>query len=231
MTISSATKRNDYVGNSAGHIYAYSFRINDESHLRVTVRDTDGVETTLTLNTHYSVTGVNAAAGGNVVLTAGAFAWLTANELTADYALAIRRIVPLKQETDIRNQGTYFADIHEDVFDYLTFADQQQQDEIDRSVKLPESVSASAFSMLLPADIADNPGAAIVVNSAGDGLSLGDSSDHARVFRSATYAALKALAAAAPTIQRWGWATDIKQQLFYTADLTVGDDGWIVTGG
>jgi|CXWL01.1.fsa_nt_gi hypothetical protein len=232
MSLSSASRRNDYVGNGAASTYAYGFRITDETHLRVTVRNTDAEETTLTLNTHYTVTGVDAAAGGNVLLTAGGFAWLTANKLTTDYALAIRRIVPLKQETDVRNQGTYFPEIHEDAFDYLTFIDQQQQDEIDRSVKLPESVASAGFSTALPADVAVNPGAAIIINDDGDGLALGDTAtDVARVFNSTTYAALKALSAAAPTVQRQGWATDIKQLMYYCADVTVGDAGWFPIGG
>lgn len=234
MSLSSANKRNDYVGNGAASTYAYTFKITDESHLRVTVRLTTGVETTLTLNTHYTVTGVSDSGGGNVVLTAGAFDWLTTNLLTDDVALTIRRVVPLKQETDIRNQGVYFAEIHEDVFDYLTFIDQQQQDEIDRSLKLPETVAAAGFDTELPPDIADNPGAAIIVNDDGDGLALGATSTFAtdRIFPTgATYASLKAAAAAAPTSQRCGWATDIKQFMLYTADVTWGDDGWINLGG
>jgi hypothetical protein len=232
--ISSATNRNDYVGNGAASTYPYTFPIVDESHVRVTVRLTTGSEQTLTLNTHYTVTGVGNAGGGDVVLTAGAFAWLTANKLTTDVALVNRRVVPLTQQTDIRNQGSYFADTHEDVFDYLTSIDQQQQDEIDRSVKLPETVAAAGFDPTLPPDIADNPGAAIIVNDAGDGLSLGATSTFAadRIFPTgATYASLKAAAAAAPTLQRCGWASDIKQFMFYTADITDGDGGWIPWGG
>lgn len=235
MTISSTNRRNDYVGNGAVSTYAYTFLITDETHLRVTVRDTDGVETTLTLNTHYTVTGVDTAAGGNVVLTAGSFAWLTSNKLTTDYALAIRRVVPLKQETSIRNQGgAYYASLHEDVFDYLIFVDQQQQDSIDRSVKLPESVSPSDFRTELPADIADNAGSSIMVNEDGDGLTLSAAADAPveRVFPSGlTYSTFKAAAAAAPTTQRMGYCSDIQQYMFYCANTAIGDDGCFALGG
>ena len=232
MSLSSANKRNDYIGNGAVDTYAYGFRITSASHLRVTVRDADDVETTLVLNTHYTVTGVDAAAGGTIVLVNGAFDWIDADgDLESGYSLAIRRVVPLTQETDVRNQGDFFPEVHEDAFDYLTFIDQQQQDEIDRSVKLPESIAAADFSPALPADIASQPGAVIIVNADGDGLSLGDTAtDVARIFNSATYAALKALSAAAPTVQRFGWASDIQQLMFYCGDVTVGDSGWIVVG-
>ncbi len=232
--ISSETNRNDYVGNSAAATYPYTFPIFDESHVLVTVRLTTGVESTLTLNTHYTVTGVSDSAGGNVVLTAGAFSWLTANKLTTGVALAIRRDVPLKQETDVRNQGSFFPETHEDVFDYLTMVDQQQQDEIDRSLKLPETVSAADFDATLPADIQDNPGTALIVNEDGDGFILGvtESLGVSRPFPvGATYASLKAAAAAAPTLQRQAWCVDIKQLMFYCADATVGDGGCFPIGG
>jgi hypothetical protein len=233
MAISSTTSRNNYTGNDAVDTYSYTFKITDETHLLVTVREiATGVETDLTLSTHYTVTGVDESGGGNVVLVNGAFDWLDADgDLSSDYNISIRRVVPIKQESDIRNQGDFFPERHEDAFDYSCFIDQQQQDEIDRSVKLAETVSPSDFDVTLPADIEDNPGAAIIVNDDGDGLSLGVSSFNInRIFYTATYAALKALAAAAPTLQREGWATDTQQRVFYTADVTVGDDGWIVLG-
>ena len=58
MTISSTTDRNDYTGNASTGTYAYGYKIFANTDLVATVRDTDGVETTLTLTTHYTVTGV-----------------------------------------------------------------------------------------------------------------------------------------------------------------------------
>jgi hypothetical protein len=59
--------------------------------------------------------------------------------------------LPLSQSSDIRNQGGFFADVHEDTFDHLVMIDQQQQDEIDRSFKLPETEAGSAAAVILPA--------------------------------------------------------------------------------
>lgn len=131
MTISAANNRNDYTGNGATDTYSYTFRILAESHLKVTIRDTDNVETLQVLNTDYTVTGVGAAGGGTIVLTAG--------NLTTDYEISIRRVLPLTQGTDIRNQGEFLPEIHEDEFDRGVMISQQQQDEIDRSVKLSET--------------------------------------------------------------------------------------------
>jgi len=233
MALSSATSRNDYTGNGAASVYAYSFRITDQSHLVVTVKDTSDVETSLSLTTDYTVSGVNSASGGNVTLVNSSQSWLTGGNLKSNYKLTIRRSVPLTQLTDIRNQGSFLPETHEDQFDRHTMADQQQQDEINRSVKLPETIPSSTFDPELPATITQVADRVLQVNSTKNGWALGASAtvDVARMFTSDTYASLKTAALAAPTLLRWGWATDIKQLVFYTADTTVGDAGWISVGG
>lgn len=131
MTIASTTNRNDYVGNGAVSVYSYTFKIFAETDLLVTQRDTDDVETTLVLTTDYTVSGVGETSGGSITLVAG--------NLTTGYALTIRRVRPLTQETDIRNQGDFFANTHEDQFDDSIMIAQQQQNEIDRSLQLAET--------------------------------------------------------------------------------------------
>jgi len=170
MTISSTTNRVSYTGNGAVDTYAYTFRIFTKNDLRVTVRDTDDVETTLTVDTHYTVTGAGDEGGGNVALVNGAFAWLDADgDLKSNYVLTIRRVRALKQETDIRNQGEFYPENHEDAFDHFVMVDQQQQDSIDRAVKLPETVTSSAFDPTLPSDIAGVADSVPVTNASGDG--------------------------------------------------------------
>lgn len=148
MTVASATNRNNYDGNGTADTFAYSFKIFDQSHLLVTVmNDSTGVETTLAITTQYTVTGVGDPNGGNVVLVDDGSDWIDASgDLDTGYSLTIRRVVPLTQETDIRNQGDFFPEAHEDQFDLLVMIDQQQQDEIDRSLKLNETSELSGFT-------------------------------------------------------------------------------------
>lgn len=154
MTVASAVSRNDYVGNGAVDTYAYSFKIFAETHLLVTIRDTSDAETTLSLTTHYTVTGVGVTNGGNVVLVNGGFAWLDGDgDLLTGYTLTIRRVLPLTQLTDIRNQGSFFPEIHEDQFDRMMQIAQQQQDELDRSMKLPETIDPDDVSPTLPVPV------------------------------------------------------------------------------
>ncbi len=142
MTVSSTTSRNDYIGSGSTATYSYTFKVSDESHLLVTTRNTSDVETTLVLNTNYTVTGVGDANGGTIVLTAGV--------LASGYALAIRRNPPITQLADLRNQDGFYAEVHESAFDLATQVDQKQQDEIDRSLRLPETVSPDDVSTALP---------------------------------------------------------------------------------
>jgi hypothetical protein len=131
MTIPSENYRNDEIGNGATDTYNYTFKITSEDEIKVSQRDTDDVETELTLNVDYTVTGVGALNGGSIVLTAG--------NLTTDYHLTIRRDSDLTQLTDVRNQGDFFPEVHEDTFDHLASVSLTQQSEIDRSVKISET--------------------------------------------------------------------------------------------
>lgn len=145
MTVSSETSRVEYTGNGATSVYAYTFKIFDESELLVTRRNLSDVETTLVLNTDYTVSGVGVSSGGNVTLTAG--------NLTSGFILTIRRVRELKQETEFRNQSEFYPELHETAFDKLVMIDQQQQDEINRSLKLAETIDPADFDPTLPSDL------------------------------------------------------------------------------
>lgn len=173
MTISSTTSRNDYTGSGAVSVYAYGFRIFTNADLLVTIRTTAGDESTLALTTDYTVSGVGELNGGNITLVNASQSWLTSGNLKSGYHLTIRRVLDLKQSTDIRNQGNYFPEDIEDEFDRGVMISQQQQDEVDRSIRIAETVASSGFDTSLPADIADHAGSAIIVNSTGTGLALG----------------------------------------------------------
>lgn len=171
MTVSSTTNRNGYTGNDSTATYAYSFKIFETSDLVVIVTKTsDNTETTLTLTTDYTVSGAGDTSGGNIVLVDASQAWMSASSfLDTGYTLAIRRVLPLTQLTDIRNQGAFYPEGHEDQFDKLLMVSQQQQDEIDRASKLPESVDPATFDTAIPVPEASK---ILGVNVAGDGFFL-----------------------------------------------------------
>lgn len=225
MSISSATNRNDYTGNGATSTYNYTFRIFEDSDLTVIVRDTAGAETTLVITTDYTVTGAGGASGGTIVLVDNGQAWLDGDgDLLTDYALTIRRVLPLIQETDIRNQGAFYPEIHEDQFDKLIMIEQQQGDDIARSLKLPQTVSSSVFSPELPATLPDNAGATIIVNATGDAFEIGPTSDEI------SNAQAQATAAAASATDASEHATTASRWAKYTAGTVIDADTSVDSG-
>jgi len=143
MTVATTTRRADAVGNGAAKVYPFTFRILDDDDLLVSVEDTSGNISTLAKTTDYTVSGVGAYAGGEITLVNNGQAWLDAEgDLKTNYKITIRRILPLTQLTDLRNRGGFFPEDHETVFDRLTMIALQQQDELDRSLKFPETDDA-----------------------------------------------------------------------------------------
>ncbi len=172
MAISSEISRMPpYTGNGTTDTFAYSFKVFDDDDLLVFVEDTStNTLTTLTKTTHYTVTGAGDSSGGNVVLVSGAFDWLDAEgDLDTGWRLYIRRRLDLVQETDLRNQDDYHPEDIEDELDRLVMRDQQQQDEIDRSLRLPESVTDDDFDNEFPAGIVAAAGKLPMINADSDG--------------------------------------------------------------
>lgn len=151
MTVATEVNRNDYVGNGAVDTYGYTFRVLDDDDLLVQIEDTSGTISTLTKTTDYTVTGVGVYAGGNVVLVDNDQAWLDADgDLLTGYKISVRRRMDLLQPTDLRNRGSFYPETHETMFDRLVMYDQQQQDELDRALKFPQT-DGTGLTVELPA--------------------------------------------------------------------------------
>lgn len=127
MTVSSTTTRNSYSGNGSTTTFAYGFKIFADADLTVILRSAAGTETVQTLTTNYTVTNAGNANGGNVV-----FGTAPASGVT----VVIRRNIAQTQSTDYTANDPFPAESHEDALDRLTFIAQQQQEEIDRTIKL-----------------------------------------------------------------------------------------------
>lgn len=173
MAISSTTSRTSYLGNNATAIYSYGCRIKASTDLLVTLRlVSTGVEATLTLTTDYTVDGVGNSTG-NITLVNSSQAWLTGGFLLNTYRIIIRRVRPLKQSTSIRNLGPYYAATHEDQFDDAVMIAQQQQDHIDRSMKLPETFQTSDFDPTIPALLSGTASVCLITDPTGKFWAVG----------------------------------------------------------
>lgn len=132
MTVASELNHNQYVGNGVTTNFDYNFRIFKNSHILVQVSDLNGVLSTLVLNTDYTVTGAGTSAGGKIILS---------NPLAPGWSISIDRNLPLVQETDLRNQGTFYAETHEDAFDYLTMLIQRTLSFFSLALRKPSFIS------------------------------------------------------------------------------------------
>lgn len=132
MTVSTVVNHEQYVGNGTTTVFPYRFRILSSSHMVVTVSDTDGAIRTLSLDTDYKITGIGLVSGGNVVLSSA---------LPENWLISLERDLPAVQETDLRNQGRFFAETHEDAFDYLTMLVQKSLSLFSLALRKPSFIS------------------------------------------------------------------------------------------
>lgn len=170
MSFNSTTRRMPpYVGNSSALEFSFTFKIRDRSHLSVTVlRVADLTIYDLDVGTDFLVSGVGEDAGGSITLRNSAQAWLDASGfLATGFSLFILGATTQNQTASIKNQGpTFNPVVIENQFDKLAMVDQEQQDAIDRSVKLPVTLTSVDFNPTLPADIVTNGGGKVPVLNA-----------------------------------------------------------------
>lgn len=160
MTIASPANRNDFIGDDVATVFPYTYRIFTKTDLLVTQRVVaTTIETTLAVDADYTVAGVGDLTGGSITLLAGA--------LPIGTVMTVRRVRPLTQLTDIKNGGDFFPEAHEDTFDHLVMLAQQLDNENDRAMRLPETVSPDDVDTTLPVPESDN---FIKWNTAADAL-------------------------------------------------------------
>lgn len=164
MTVSTTTSRSGpYAGAGTTGPFTVGFRFLDNSHLLVVRADSLGVETTLVLNTDYTVTGAGSDVGGVVTLVVA---------LAVGYTLTIQRNVPLTQLLDYTQSDAFPAESHESGLDKLTMALQQVDTKANGAIRVPEVAgvpllpsAASRAGTVLAFDALGNP--ALVVAQTG----------------------------------------------------------------
>jgi hypothetical protein len=114
-----------YSGNGTLTTFAYTFKVFDEGDLTVILRASDGTETVQTITTHYTVTNVGNASGGNIE-------FVTAPSSTE--TVVIVREQPFTQGLDLVPNDPFPAQSLEESLDKLTFVDQRLNEKIDRAL-------------------------------------------------------------------------------------------------
>lgn len=143
MSISSTVRKvGPFVGNGVTTSFPFAFKVFQTSDIEAISADSAGTESTLVLNTDYSVS-LNADQdnnpGGSVTLTAA---------LATGRTLIISSAVPETQGTVLTNLGGFYPTVINDAHDKLTILIQQQNEQLARSLRFP--ITESALSATLP---------------------------------------------------------------------------------
>ncbi|MBD1601995.1 phage tail fiber protein [Pseudomonas typographi] len=146
MTVSTTDSEIEYDGNGTTTAFPVPFRFLTNTDLVVTSTTEDGASTTLVMGTDYSVVGAGAQDGGAVIATAAPADGIT---------LAISRQLAPVQDTDLRNQGRFYAETHENVFDYLTMLIQQCIAGLTRALTRPVGKSYFDAESRIISNVAD----------------------------------------------------------------------------
>lgn len=210
--IAASPSKIQYNGNGLTTVFSFAMALpsgSTGSELQVYVFDSLGNQTLLSGNYSVDVAGATVTyptVGGVSPLAAGVLA------LPAGWQLVIARVVPMSQLLSILTQGVFDGPSFEAAFDRLTMIVQQLAEQLARCIQYPINIAPTA-AMIDPSTLV---------------LTV------APLITNASYANLKAQAVAAPTVQFWGFATDLGSAglvVFYCANAAVGDSGFIVFGG
>jgi len=141
MTLSTTINKVSYSGTGSQDTFAYTYKIFSSSDIEVYIRNTLGTETKKTITTHYTVSNVGNASGGNIVFTTGN------TPLNTDTVIIVRT-VPLTQTFDYVLNDPFPSDSHEDGLDKLTMQVQQVKEEVDRSIKasVTNTIASTEFT-------------------------------------------------------------------------------------
>lgn len=145
MSISSTTRTaGPFTGNDTATVFPFTFKVFAASDLVVKQRDESTlVETTLVLNSDYTVSlnaNQNSNPGGSVTLPA---------VLPTGQDLFVTSDMANLQSLDLTNQGGFYPEVINDALDKVVIQNQQQQTEIDRSVKISQFDDEAALDQLV----------------------------------------------------------------------------------
>lgn len=115
MTVETTESVAEFFPNGVTITFPLYFKFLADEDLEVIYIDAAGVSTTLVLNSGYVANGAGENSGWSVT---------TLSTLVGGKLVVTRKMEAL-QETDLRNQGRFFAETHEKVFDRLTMLIQQ----------------------------------------------------------------------------------------------------------
>lgn len=143
MTISSSTRKaGPYSGNGSNTAFPFAFKVFNIADVQVIQTDSNGVESNLTLNTHYTI-----ALNGNQNSNPGGTVNMIAAPVTG-YKITLTSSIPYTQNLDLTNQGGFYPTTINDALDRATIQIQQLAEQVGRSVKTGISSTTTADQLI-----------------------------------------------------------------------------------
>jgi hypothetical protein len=162
-----------YSGDGTTHVFAYTFRVFQNTELLVLIRNNTTGATYIAsdaarsgsydpdthvggegLNTAYILSGVDDPNGGNVTFKYDTNNPSDENYSTTDYrpqtgeSVIIIRVPAVSQETNYVPGGAFPAESHEDALDKLTFHVQRIEDQLNKTIQRPEADTGAVGSSI-----------------------------------------------------------------------------------
>lgn len=161
MTVPTEVGGTRYEGDGATSVYPVGFHFQAAADLEVWVTTTADLNTELTLNTHYTVTGAGDQSGGQITLI-GAYA-----NLTDGYFLTILLKPALNNSTAFTTSGKVSNAQIQAAMDRMSQRIISLQSQVDRCLKLPIKEAGSATTTTIP-DTADRLSRSFTFDSSGN---------------------------------------------------------------
>lgn len=191
-----------YTATGGQTVFAYTFPIFDQTHLVVTRRRA-GTLTTLVLTTDYTVSGVDAASGGNVTLVTGA---------TADDIITIEREVPVARSTDFTTGGDFYAATVNEELDLMVMMMQQLERDIAKCLHIKDDDSSGTLELPL---VASRASKYLAFDASGEPIA---SSAASGVPTTALWTAVLDDATLATSLASLGFSSDVQALLLTASD-------------
>jgi len=180
MTIASETRKSAiFTGNDVTDTFAFAFKVFTSSDVTVIRADAAGAETTLVLDTDYTVSlnaNQDTNPGGDVVLSAA---------LATGYSLVITSDVEALQSTNLTNSGGFYPSVINSALDRLTILVQQLKENVGRSVKASITSGTDPDVLLASIETSESNAAASAAASAASAVLADASADAAALSEAA----------------------------------------------
>jgi hypothetical protein len=164
MTLDSTVSRVQYEQSGAATEWPVPFKFPAADDL-VVIKTTGGTDTTLILDTDYSVTGAGADEGGTVTISPA---------VANGTFVTIYRVLDLDQPTQLSTAGGWYPNVHEAVFDRLAMQIQQVQEEVSRSVKVGVTSAETPDDLMEELAAARDAASASALSAAGSASDAAD---------------------------------------------------------